>query len=185
MKRIITLILLSTLCLAAFAEGKDDVYGRPGYGARATGGHMMDFDGEPQEILEIEGTLELNNYGHYEILLGNTHYMVGPRGMEEEEIQDLLGKTIVAEGFEGPVVFTKGDEEFAMFMPLAVTVDGETISLGGPHGMGFGGPRGGFGGYAPYDDDDRPCGGAGWGRRDRGRGMDEYWEDLDEESTEE
>lgn len=135
MKKITLIALLAFGCVALLSAGGKEEQLYAGYGP----GRMWD---EPAEILEVEGTLQLGEYGHLEVLVGGKHYLLGHEEMFNPEILDeYLGKDAQLDGFEGPVMFTRGDEEFLMFHPLKVTVAGETLEIEGPM-MGFGRGRG-------------------------------------------
>lgn len=131
---IVTMMVISTLTFLS-ANGKEDqLYAHPGPGY----GRMWN---EPAEILSVEGTLEKGDYGHLEIVKGNKHYILGHEDMFNQEfLEDYLGKNALLEGFEGPVMFTRENEEFLMFHTLKVSIDGETLELDGP--MMWGGRRG-------------------------------------------
>jgi len=164
MKKItlIALLTVSSMILLSASGKEDQLYAGPGPGNR--------WD-EPAEILVIEGVLQQGEYGHLEIQMGDKHYMLGHiERFNPELLDEYLGKKAQLDGFEGPVMFTRGDEEFQMFRPLKVTVAGETLELDGSMmGMRRERGRGHFGnGDGPcYNGDEEAWPGTGRGSRQR------------------
>lgn len=136
MKKITWVALLAICTLAVLsANGKEDqLYANPGPGY----GRMWN---ESAEIQSVEGILEEGDYGHLEIVNGSKHYILGHEDMFNQEfLEDYLGKDALLEGFEGPVMFTREEEEYQMFHALKVSINGETLELDGH--MMWGGRRG-------------------------------------------
>lgn len=161
MKQLTLVFMVALTAMGLSAEGKNDQLGPRG-----------PWDGEPREILVVQGTLVEGEYGHWEVQQGEVHYLLPPV-MSPEEAEAYLNRSVELEGFAGPVLFTKGDESYQVFRPLKASVEGQELDLergpmagaprgaGNPRGRGrhrMDGPCGGNPQDCPFQDGEVPSG---------------------------